>query len=63
MDLTDDTADAIILRWPAPKRPVAQPRKPTLRQRLDCLAFPIWIARLVAEMTGWLALLGFLTQF
>lgn len=62
MSMTDDTADAIILRWPTPQRPVAPKAKPTWRERLDWLALPIWIARLVAEVTGWLALLGFLTQ-
>lgn len=56
--MIEEAADAIILRWPTPQRPVAQPRKPTWRQRLAWLAFPIWIARLVAEMTGWLAILG-----
>ncbi len=62
MSMTDDTADAIILRWPTPQKPAARPKKPTWRERLDWLAFPVWIARLVAEMIGWLALFGFLTQ-
>lgn len=61
MSPVDDTLDGIVLRWP---KPVAPPKtKPTWRERLDRLAFPIWIVRLVAEMTGWLAILGFLTQF
>jgi hypothetical protein len=61
--MIEEAADAIILRWPTPQRLVAPKAKPTWRERLDWLAFPIWIVRLVAEMTGWLALLGFLSQF
>lgn len=56
--MIDDTADAIILRWPR----VQQATKPTLRQRLYWLALPVFILRLCAEIVGWLAILGFLTQ-
>lgn len=63
MSPVDDTLDGIVLRWPTPQRPVAPKTKPTWRERLDWLAFPIWIVRLVAELLGWLAILGFLTQF
>jgi hypothetical protein len=60
--MIDETADAIILRWPKAQQAAAQPKKPTWRECLNWLAFPLWLARLVAEMTGWLAILGFLTQ-
>lgn len=60
MSPVDDTLDGIVLRWP---KPVAQPKAKTIRQRLDCLALPIFIIRLCAELLGWLAILGFLTQF
>lgn len=58
MSLTDDTADAIILRWPGTPQAVAPKAKPKWRERLGWLAFPIWLVRLMVEMTGWLALLG-----
>lgn len=60
MSLTDDTADAIILRWPG-KQQVAP--KPTRRHRFDWLAFPVWVARLVAECLGWVSVLGLLTSW
>lgn len=58
MSLTDDAADAIILRWPKGQQVAAPKARPTWRHHFDWLAFPTWIARLVAEMTGWLAILG-----
>ena len=60
--MIDDTADAIILRWPKAQQAAAQPTRKTIRQRLEWLAFPLWIARLCAECLGWVALVGFITQ-
>lgn len=60
MSPVDDTVDGIVLRWP---KPVSQSKAKTIRQRLDWLALPTFIIRLCAELLGWLAILGFLTQF
>jgi hypothetical protein len=60
MSPVDDTLDGIVLRWP---KPVARPKAEPIRQHLDWLALPIVIVRLCAELLGWLAILGFLSQF
>lgn len=61
--MIDDTADAIILRWPKAQQAVApQPKGRTIRQRLGWLAFPIWLVRQTVEMIGWLAVIGLITQ-
>lgn len=62
--MIEETADAIILRWPGtPQRPVAPKAKAAWRQRLEWLALPIWIVRLAVECIGWLAVLGLLTTW
>jgi hypothetical protein len=56
----EDVADAVILRWP---KPLPSPEaKPTWKQRLSWLAFPLWALRLCAEMVGWLAFFGWATM-
>lgn len=60
--MIDETADAIILRWPKPPLPAPQPKGRTIRQRLGWLAFPIWLVRLIVEMIGWLAVIGVISQ-
>lgn len=62
MSLTDDTADAIILRWPKAQQVAPQPKGRAIRQRLGWLAFPIWLVRLIVEMIGWLAVIGLITR-
>jgi hypothetical protein len=57
--MIDDTADAIILRWP---KIVEQP-KAAPRHRLDWLAFIVWVIRLCAECLGWTAIVGLITMF
>ena len=59
--MIDDTADAIILRWPKAQQAASQPTRKTIRQRLDWLSLPIWALRLCAEMFGWLAIFGLIT--
>lgn len=56
--MIDETANAMILRWPRSPQVAPQPKRRTIRRRLGWLAFPIWLVRLAAEMVGWLALLG-----
>lgn len=63
MSLTDDTADAIILRWPKAQQAVAPKAKPTCRERLGWVAFIAWLIRLMVECLGWIAVLGFLTTW
>jgi hypothetical protein len=57
--MIDETADAIILRWPKARQPVEARRQPASKR---LLSLPIFILRLCAEIVGWLAILGFLTQ-
>jgi len=57
----DDSAEAVILRWPKPQQEL-KPKRRTIRQRLNWLAFPIWGMRLVAELVGWVAVVGLITQ-
>ena len=56
--MIDDTADAIIRRWPTP-RPTVQPAP----SRRDWLGFAFWVVRLCAECLGWLAILGALNNW
>ncbi len=56
--MIDETADAIILRWPK-EQPVAQPAR---RQRFEWLSFAFWLARIAAEGVGWLAVIGLITR-
>lgn len=60
--MIDDTADAIILRWPKAQQAASPPTRKTTRKRLDWLSLPIWALRLCAEMFGWLAIFGLITQ-
>ena len=59
MSPVDDTLDGIVLRWP---KPAPQPKRQQIRQRLEWLAFTIWVARLCAECLGWVAVVGLITQ-
>ena len=61
--MIEETADAIILRWPGTPQAVAPKAKPTWRERLGWLAFIAWLIRLVVECLGWIAVLGFLTAW
>lgn len=61
--MIDDTADAIILRWPNAQQVTAKTARKTIPQHLEWLSFTVWIARLCAECLGWVALVGFITQF
>ncbi len=56
--MIDDTADAIILRWPKALQAAAQTARKTIPQRFEWLAFTVWLARLCAECLGWVALVG-----
>lgn len=56
--MIDETADAIIRRWPTP-RPKRQPAP----SRRDWLSFAFWVVRLVVEGLGWLAILGLISRF
>jgi hypothetical protein len=60
--MIDDTADAIILRWPKAQQAASPPARKTIRQRLDLLAFPLWLVRLSVECLGWVAVVGLITQ-
>ncbi len=61
MSPVEDTLDGIVLRWPKPAAPQSTAR--TLRQRLDWLAFPLWLVRLAVECLGWVALVALITRF
>lgn len=55
--MIDDTADAIILRWPkAQQQPAARHRRRLLS------SLPIFVVRVTVECIGWLAVIGFIAQ-
>jgi hypothetical protein len=59
MSPVDDALDGIVLRWPKPELQTKNQRD---RQRLDALAFAVWLVRLSVECLGWVAVVGLITQ-
>lgn len=55
--MIDETADAIIRRWPTP-----QPKAQTASSRRDWRSFAFWLVRIVVEGLGWLGILGLISR-
>lgn len=61
--MIDETADAIILRWPKARQPVEAGEQHSARLRRRLLSsLPIFVVRVTVECIGWLAVIGFIAQ-